>query len=138
MEYRKKLQKRFYLAVAYLLLGAALNLTAFLTKSDNYFLSGFGSCLIVIGLVRMIRHKRLVSSDQAVKKQEIAETDERNLMLAEKARSWAFAAYIILAGIAVIVLSLLSVHTVAQLLSYSVCLLVSLYWIFFYILRKKY
>lgn len=138
MEYRKKLQKRFYYAVAYLLLGVALNLTAYLTKSENYFLSGFGSCLIVMGIVRMIRHKRLVSSDQAVKKQEIAETDERNIMLAEKARSWAFAAYIILAGTAVIILSLASLHDIAQPLSYSICLLVALYWIFFYILRKKY
>ena len=138
MEYRRKLKKRLCYAIAYLLLGIALNLTAFLTKSDNYFLSGFGSCLIVLGLVRILRHKRLLSSDQAVKKQEIAETDERNLMLAEKARSWAFTAYIILVGIAVIVLSLASLHEIAQPLSYSICLLAALYWIFFYVLRKKY
>lgn len=138
MEFRKKLQKRLYYAIAHLLLGIALNVTAFLTNSDNYFLTGFGSCLIVLGIVRIIRHKRLISSERAVKQREIAETDERNLMLAEKARSWAFASYIILVGIAVIVLSLASLHEIAQPLSYSICLLVALYWIFFYILRKKY
>ena len=138
MEYRKKLQKRLYYYIAYVFLGIVLNLVAFITQSDNYFLSGFGSCLLVMGLVRILRHIRLLRSDKAVKRQETVETDERNIMLAEKARSWAFAAYIIITGTAVIVLSLASVHEIAQYLSYSVCLLIVLYWICWIIIRKKY
>ena len=139
MEYRKKMQKRLYYAYAYLLLGAALNIAAFFTHSNNYFLSSFGSAMLIIGIVRIIRHKRLVSSDKAVKQQEIAETDERNIMLAEKARSWAFAAYIILTGIVLIVLAILGIQdTLVQMISYSICLLVILYWICYHILKRKY
>lgn len=138
MEYRKKLRKRLYYAISYLVLGLILNTVAFVTETGNPFLSAFGSGLFIIGIVRILRHIRLVKSNAAVKKQEIAETDERNLMLAEKARGWAFIFYIILAGIAVIVLSLLGLHDAAQPFAWSVCLLVFLYWLFYFILKRKY
>lgn len=138
MDYTKILRKRLYWAVSYLALGIILNITAFVTASENEFLSVFGSALLVMGIVRIVRHVRLVRSDAAVKKQEIAETDERNIMLAEKARSWAYSLTITIAGAAVIVLSLLGYQEQVLPLAWLVCGMTLLYWICWIIIRKKY
>ena len=138
MDYTKILRKRLYWAVSYLALGIILNITAFVTASENEFLSVFGSALLVMGIVRIVRHVRLVRSDAAVKKQEIAEADERNIMLAEKARSWAYSLTITIAGVAVIVLSLLGYQEQVLPLAWLVCGMTLLYWICWIIIRKKY
>ena len=138
MEYTKSLRKRLYWAVSYLVLGIGLNIIAFVTASENEFLSVFGSALLVMGIARILRHVRLVRSDAAVKKQEIAETDERNILLAEKARSWAYGLTVSLAGIAVIVLSLLRYQELVLPLAWLVCGMTLLYWICWFIARRKY
>ena len=138
MEFKKKLRKRLYIAVSYLALGIVLNIAAAVTNSANPFLSSFGSCMIVMGLVRILRHVRLVRSDSAVKQQEIAETDERNLMIAERARAWAFSFTVFGAGVAVIVLSLLGYHNVALPFAWLVCGMILIYWICWHIIQRKY
>lgn len=138
MEFKKKLKQRLYIAVSYLALGIVLNIAAAVSHSENIFLSTFGTCMIVMGLVRILRHVRLVRSDSAVKRQEIAETDERNLMMAERARAWAFSSTVLGAGVAVIVLSLLGYHDAALPFAWLVCGMTVLYWICWNIIRKKY
>ena len=138
MEFQKKLRKRLYIAIAYLALGLVLNIAATVTGTDNYFFSVFGSAMIVMGLARILRHVRLVKSDSAVKRQEIAETDERNLMIAERARAWAFSFTVFGAGVAVIVLSLLGYHNVALPFAWLVCGMTLIYWICWHIIQRKY
>lgn len=138
MEFKKKLRKRLYYAVSYLALGILLNIVAAVTGFENPFLSSFGSCLIILGLVRILRYVRLAKSDSAVKKQEIAETDERNLMLAERARAWAFTLTVSGAGVAVIVLSLMGYHDRALPLAWLVSGMVALYWLCWCVIKRKY
>lgn len=138
MEYTKILRRRLYWAVSYLALGIILNTAAFVTASENEFITFFGSALLVMGIVRIVRHVRLVRSSSAMKKQEIAETDERNVMLAEKARSWAYCLTVSIAGLAVIVLSLLGWHEQVLSLAWLVCGMTLLYWICWMIIRRKY
>lgn len=138
MELKKKLRKRLCIAVSYLALGIVLNIAAAVTNSANPFLSSFGSCMIVMGLVRILRHVRLVRSDSAVKQQEIAETDERNLMIAERARAWAFSFTVLGGGVVVIVLSLLGYHDIALPFAWLVCGMTLIYWICWHIIQRKY
>lgn len=138
MEFRKTIKKRFCFNLVYLALGIGMIVTACMTDFENQFLSSFGCCLAVIGIAQGRRNLHLLRNDKACKQREIAETDERNIMLVNKARSWAFSLYIIAAGSGVIVLSLLAKHEMAQLLSWSVCLLIALYWGSYLFLRKKY
>lgn len=138
MEYKKKLRKRLYISVSYLILGIGLNIIAALSGTENYFFSCFGSIMIVMGLVRILRHIRLTGSDSAVKKQEIAETDERNRMMAERARAWAFSFTVLGSGVAVIVLSLLGYHDAALPFAWLVCGMTTLYWLSWLIIRRKY
>ena len=138
MDFKKKLKLRFYIAVSYTVAGLLLLLTAFLSGSDNYFLSAFGSALVVMGIVRIFRHRNITKDDHSLRQQELTETDERNRMIAERARSWAFSLSIILAGAAVIILSLLGHHEEVLPLSRFVCGMTVLHWICWAIIQKKY
>ena len=138
MEFKKKMKQRFVIALSYILLGTVLLAAAFAGKSDNYFFSAFGFALMVMGILRLLRYRKVTASEQTMRKQELTESDERFRMMAERARSWAFSLSITGAGIVVIVLSLLGQHEEALPFAWYVCGMVVMYWISFIIIRKKY
>lgn len=138
MEFKKKLKTRLYIALSYIVLGIVLIAANALNHFENDFFLSFGITLLVMGIIRLIRHRKVTKDESTIRRQEVAETDERTLMMSEKARSWAFTYSILIAGIAVIVLSLLGKHDTAQPFAWFVCGQVALYWICWMILRKKY
>ena len=139
MEFKKKLRKRLYIAIAYMALGIVLTLVAFITKTDNQFISAFGIGLLINSILRLRQYHRITRDENSIKQQQIAETDERNRMLLEKARSWAFYLYIMLTGTVLIILAILGIQdTLVQMIAYSICLLVILYWICYHILKGQY
>ena len=138
MEFKKKLKQRLYIALSYIAIGIALIAADALNHFENTFIFSFGVTMLVMGVIRLIRHWKITKDESTIRRQEVAETDERTLMMAEKARSWAFSYSIMIAGIAVIVLSLLGKHDAALPFAWYVCGMVVLYWIFWLILRKKY
>ena len=138
MEFKKKMKQRLYIAVSYILLGIVLLLAAFAGKSDNYFFTSFGIALMLMGILRLFQYRKITTSDQALRKRELAESDERNRMMAERARSWAFSFSIIAAGILVIVLNLLGYNEEALPFAWFVCGMVALYWVCWLIIKRKY
>lgn len=138
MDFKKKLKQRFYIALFYITLGLILVIAAYLGEFENYFVSSFGIALLVMGVIRTIRHCNITKDAQSIRQQELAETDERNLMISERAKSWAFSFSILLAGLSVIVLSLLGYHDLAQPFAWFVCLMTLLYWICYHIVKRKY
>lgn len=138
MEFKKKLKQRLYIAVSYIALGLILILADILNHPDNYFIFSFGVALLVMGVLRITRYRKTSKDEKTIRKQELAENDERFLMMSERAKSWAFSFSIILGGLAVIVLSLLGYHDLAQPFAWYVCLMTALYWICWNIIRKKY
>ena len=138
MEFKKKLKTRRYIALSYIALGLALMAADVMNHFDNYFFFSFGTALLIMGIVRLIRHRKITKDDASIRKQEIAESDERTRMLNERAKSWVFSFSIMIAGIIVIVLSLLGKHDAAQPFAWFVCGQVALYWICWMILLKKY
>ena len=137
MEFKKKLKVRLYVGVAYIAVGILMIIGAIVTKTENSFLSSLGLVAAVMGLVRIRNYRIITKDEQSIRKQEIAETDERNLVIWNKARSAAFSAYLFLSGAAVIVLSLFEMHDAAKWISLSVLTLVAVYWICYWIYRKK-
>ena len=109
----------------------------FASKSDNDFISAFGLATAMVGIARIINYLKITKNDESIKKQKIYETDERNLSIIQKAKSTAFAVYILLLGTAVIVLSFFNMQEAAKWISYSVCLLLVIYWICYWIYQKK-
>ena len=136
MEFKKKMKIRLWTNIIYILLGIAMIVVGFITKTENEFVSSFGMTLTVVGLVLIKRN--IVTSDEKLKRREIAENDERNIAIVHKARSWAFSFYVILGCLAVIVLSLLSLHDIASWIGVSVFSLIAIYWICYFIVRRKY
>ena len=137
MDFKKKLKVRRITAIIFMVLGVLLIAVAAITKTDNTFIPSYGLGIAVIGVARLRQLSRITKNEESEKKREIAETDERNILIAQKAKSMAFFLYIILTGIAVIVLSFLKMQETAALVSYPAMLLIVLYWISYLIYQKK-
>ena len=138
MDFRKKMKHRLWIAISYIALGLILMIADAVNRFENYFFFSFGFALMVMGILRMIRHRKTMRDDQSLRKQELAESDERIRMIAERARSWVFSLSVTGAGILVIVLSILGHHDAALPFAWYVCGMCVLYWICFIIIRKKY
>ena len=102
------------------------------------FWSGMGSALLVIGIIRLLRYYRLKKNDAYREKMETAVTDERNQFIRAKAWSWAGYLFIMVSAIATIIFRILGQDLLCQVASGAVCLMLVLYWISFFILKKKY
>ena len=129
MEFTKKLKKRLYTAIALIVIGAITAGYAIIAKVENEFFLSYGIALVVCGIIRIRRHIKVTKSEDAVKMQEIAEKDERNLAIAEKAKSWAFGSYIMIVGMGVILLEIMGLEEIAMAAAMSVCGLMVLYWL---------
>lgn len=138
MDYRKKLQKRLYFAIGYCILGLAMLGTSYFNGFTNNFLFPFGVAMMVCGMIRVAKHFKITRNQETMHKMELAEKDERYLMIAQKARSWAFSLYIMIAGVSVITMNLLGHSEAALPYAWSVCALVAIYWVSWMILKKKY
>ena len=136
MDFKKRMKIRLWSNIIYIVLGVAMIAVGFITKTDNEFVSSFGVTLTVVGLALI--KKNIITSEEKLKRREIAENDERNIAIVHKARSWAFSFYVILGCLAVIVLSLLSLHDIASWIGVGVFSLIAIYWICYFIVRKKY
>ncbi len=138
MEFKKKLKTRLYLAISYIVLGVGMIAAGFITGTDNQFVSSYGLALAVVGIVRLKQYFRITKNEERIRKQEIAETDERNIAIVHKARSITFSIYVLLACVVVIVLSFMQLHQAAMWISFSVFVLIAIYWITYFIVRKRY
>lgn len=138
MKFVQKIKVRLIMGIVYIIIGAALTILNIFTQLKNDVLSMFGAIMLAIGVVYTIRNIRLMANDEAMKNRKIYENDERNVMLYKNARSIAFYLYIIAAGIAVMALYLCNLPYEAQIVAYSVCALCVIYWITYFILRRKY
>lgn len=137
MDFKKKIKIRIGLAISYIVLGIAMIVVFNIVDTGVEFLSSMGFAVAVIGVARLRQYSRLIKNEDLMKKQEIRESDERNIAISEKARAITLTAYILIACVAVIVLQILKESLLATVISGSVCLILVIYWITYWILRKK-
>lgn len=138
MEYKKKLKLRLVWAVCYLILGITMVVTFWFSQVSGNFLFSMGTTMVTVGVLKIVRYAKIIKNPETIRKQELAEKDERYQMLSERARSWAFSLYITLAGVAVIVLNLLGHAQTALPYAWSICGLLILYSGSWHFLQKKY
>ncbi len=137
MDYKEKIKSRLYIGVIYIAVGIMMIASASVVKTDNDFISSLGLALVIFGIVRIRNYFIITKDERKLKKQQIAETDERNIAILTKAKSAAFSIYILFSCIVVIILSLLGFHDIARGIAYSVLLLVIIYWICYWVYQKK-
>ena len=85
-EFEKKIKSRAMLGLIYALIGAAIIITANTIKTDNDVAYSFGAVFAAMGIVRFVQYTRLLNNKSALEKREIAENDERNVMIVTKAQ----------------------------------------------------
>ncbi len=136
MEFKKKLKIRLWVAIAYMLIGLGMLVAFNLMENGNEYLSTLGLILVVMGIARWRNYRRITKSEESVKEQQIRETDERNVAIAEKAKGVAFSVMVLLLGIAIIVLNFMQMTAYVQLLFYVLSGLVFIYWASYFIIRK--
>lgn len=138
MEFKRKLKQRLLVNIGWAVFGLILCLVWMLTDTENSYFLTFGTALCMVGIINIIQYQKNTKDEKAMRQQELAEKDERNRMIDERAKSWAFSFYIMAAGFAVIILSLLGYQEIVAPISYSICTLLIIYCICLNIIRKKY
>ena len=129
--------KSYLVSCVYILLGCILIGLSFAGMVDEFW-NGMGSALLVVATIQLIRRYRFNKNESYREKIEIAEKDERNHFLRNKAWAWAGYLYVMIMAVACIVLRVVGQDTLSLAASGSVCLMLVLFWISFLILKRKY
>ena len=132
-----KLDRRIIAYVLYIILGAVLLGFGFAGVLDSFW-SGMGSALMAVGVIRIAQILRYRKDEAYREEKEIEAKDERNQFIRNKAWAWAGYLFVLIAAIATIALKLLGQDLLSRVAGYALCILVSLYWICYLVLRKKY
>lgn len=138
MTFKKKIKLRVGLAVGYAVLGALMIVLSFFIADEDAYLSSFGLILAVMGLVRCKQYLPLLTDQERLRRREIAETDERSVMIVNRARSLTLTVFTTLCCLTVTALSVLGLREIALTLAAAVFVLTVIYLILYGILSKRY
>lgn len=130
--------KRLALTVFWIVLGAVLVVLTVTEVLDSSIYSGMGGALMAVGTLQLIRAVKYRKDSEYKEKVDTELGDERNRFLRMKSWSWAGYFTILIEGIGAIIAMALGERTVQLVLSYSVCLVLVIYWVAYVILSKKY
>lgn len=132
-----KSDRRSIAYVLYVILGAVLLGFGFAGVLDSFW-SGMGSALMAVGVIRLALLLRYCKDEAYREEKEIEAKDERNQFIRNKAWAWAGYTFVLIAGIATIVLKVLGQDLLSRVAGLALCILMILYWICYLALRKKY
>lgn len=135
-----KLQKKY--GIILIAVGIVLEILFLIFQGINYeggVLCGMGSCFIFIGLIYLLRVRRLSKDAEKAADYEASITDERTAFIVSKARSITFYFCIFVQLIAGLVcMFLLDQRLIGQVLTFLTCFQCLLYYAIFITLNKKY
>lgn len=131
------MKTKWFLSVFYLALGLLLMVLSFFDKV-NSFGSGLATAFILVGTLRLVQAIRYKNNPQYKEAVDTAAGDERNRFIRTQTWAWAGYLYILIAAVATIVFKLLDQDVLMFAACGSIYLLLVLYWIIYFILRKKY
>ena len=132
-----KKDKRIFLSIIWVVLGAALFMAALSEELDSFW-SGMGGALIVVGVLQILRIYRFNKNEAYREKMEIELSDERNQFIRNKAWAWSGYLFILVSAVACIVLKIMEQELLSMAASGAVCLMLVLYWGSYYVLKRKY
>ena len=132
-----KYDRRMYLSIFWVLLGAALFICSALGIVDSYW-SGMGGGFLAVGVIQLIRHIRYRKNEEYREMVDVAVSDERNRFLTGNAWAWAGYLFVLVSGIATIALKVAGLYQWSLAASCALCLLLVLYWGAYLVLKRKY
>ena len=130
--------KRLALSIFRIIVGASLFILSISEIIDSALYSGMGGALMAVGFLQVKRNLKYRKDPSYKEKVNIEITDERLKYLRMKAWSWAGYLVVLIQAIAAVVAAIQGHYIIQQVLLSSVCLIVSIYWISYLVLSKKY
>ena len=130
--------KRLALSIFWVVLGVVLLGLSIAEVLDSSLYSGMGGALITVGVLQIIRNLKYRKDPDYREKIDTEINDERNKYL--RMKSWAWTGYmvVLVEAIGVVAAMILGQRTIRLILSYSVCLILVVYWITYLLLSRKY
>lgn len=132
-----KNSKRIIASIVWIVIGIVLSICSFFNLIDSYW-SGMGTALLIVGILQVIRFVRYRKDPSYKETVDTNAQDERNRFIAMKAWSWAGYLLVIIAAVASIALRALGYDDYSMIASLCVCIILVLYWVSYWILKKKY
>ena len=132
-----KHDRRIIASISYVVLGAVLLALGIMEVVDEFW-SGMGGALIVVGILQVVRFFRYRNNEEYRERAEIANKDERNQFIRNKAWAWSGYLFVLISAVATIALKIAGQDTLSFAASMALCLLLVLYWVSFLVLSKKY
>ena len=129
--------KRIIFSLIWVIAGAVLIGLAFAGIVDAFW-NGMGSGLLVVGILQLLRFYRFNKNEEYRVKIKTEEHDERNQFIRNKAWAWTGYWFLMLAAVLSIVFRIIGQIELSLAASYSVCIMLVLYWISYVILKRKY
>ena len=130
--------KRLALNIFWIVLGVILIVLSVTEKLDSSIYAGMGGALAAVGALQLARTVKYRKDAVYREKVDTEISDERNRFLRMKSWSWAGYCTILIEGIGVIIAMISGERTIQLILSYSMCLILVIYWISYVILSRKY
>lgn len=130
--------KKLALSIFWVIAGMTLMILSIAEVLDSSVWSGMGGALTAVGALQTIRNIRYRKDPAYREKIDTEVNDERNNWIRMKSWTCTGIIVIIVEGIAGIVAMILGERMIQQILSYSVCLILCVYWITWLILSRKY
>lgn len=130
-------KRRLIVSIIETILGVTLIICNEIGIMDSFW-SGMGAGLIVVGVMNTVRGVRYKTNVAYKEKFDTEVNDERNRYISMKAWSWTGYLLVMIFAVASIVLKLAGYENLMFFSSGTVCLIVVIYWIAYFILRKKY
>ena len=130
-------KKRIVIQILEILAGIILLGLGIAGKVDEFW-SGMGGALIGVGGMYLVQTIRYHKNEAYRENVNTERNDERNRFLHMKAWQLTAGWFIMIAAVATFVFKFMGREDLMMLCSGSVCLMITLYWVIYLCLRKKY
>ena len=131
-----KTNKRMIASIIEIAIGIVLGVLGFTGVVDSYWY-GMGTALITMGVIFLFRAFRYKNNTEYKEKVDVEVNDERNKYLRMMAWSWTGYLFVLIAAFISILLRILDYDQYSMMCGFAVCLLVTLYWISYLIVKHK-
>lgn len=132
-----KRDMRMMMSIVWVVLGAVLIGLSFAGKVDEFW-NGMGFALAVVGCLQLLRHYRFNKNAAYREAVEIAETDERNHFIRMKTWAWTGYIFVLAAAVMTIAFRVMGQDLLSMAASSAICFVLVVYWITYFILKRKY
>ena len=132
-----KIKRRLIWGVFWITLGLTLTVLGIMGRIDSYW-SGMGGGVLAVGVLQMVRFVKYMSNEEYREQTDVANNDERNRFISNKAWAWTGYLCVFIGAVGSIVFKLIGREDLMMFASLSVCLILFLYWICYLILSRKY